>query len=227
MDRYLLQSRTGCKIPPKTILVVRHGESEHNAQLHSSLGVDENAEVYIDAPLTELGRKQASAIAGDINSFAPELIVTSPLTRAIETGLLATAALPQKVPFLITPLCSERMAYSCDIGNSVSVLQGRFPKLDFSLVSPADVWWWTKSEDGVVPSAKRSLYNLSRFPPGTTHDGIESLDTLAKRINDFRLWLLNRPESKIVVFAHGVFLYNFTDRSKGYFKNCEMRPVVL
>lgn len=227
MDRYLLQSRTGRKIPPKTILVVRHGESEHNAQVHRHLGVDENAEAYIDAPLTERGRKQASEIAEDINRFSPEVIVTSPLTRAIETGLLATAALPQSIPFLITPLCAERMAYSCDIGNSVSVLQSRFPKLDFSLVTPIDAWWWTKAEDGILPSARRSLYNLSRFPPGSTHDGIESYDALAKRINDFRLWLLNRPESKIVVFAHGVFLYNFTDDNKGYFRNCEMRKVVL
>lgn len=227
MDRYLLEAKTGTKIAPKTILLVRHGQSEHNAHAHHHLGVDLNDKLYIDAPLTALGREQAQAISKDIAQFNPQLIVVSPLTRAVQTGLLASSQLSKSVPFVVNKLCAERMAYSCDIGSSVSVLKSRFPHLDFSGIDPPDIWWWTKLEDGVTPSVQRTLELLNQEFPGVTHDGIEPLQDLMKRINEFRMWLLQRPETRIAVFAHGVFLYNFANDGAGYFGNCEMRKIVL
>lgn len=152
MDRYLMQAETGNKIAPKTILLVRHGQSEHNAAVYRHEGVHENDGRYIDAPLTAEGQTQASHISEQVTKFKPKLIVASPLTRAIQTTKVATSSLPD-VPFVVTPLCSERMAYICDIGSPIYVMKKRFPDIDFSHIERPDSWWWTRIETD--PSVKQ------------------------------------------------------------------------
>ena len=72
----------------KKVYLIRHGQSEYNL-LHggglsdSGSGVDP---MVFDAPLTELGKEQARGIELPED---PELVVCSPLTRAVQTALLA------------------------------------------------------------------------------------------------------------------------------------------
>lgn len=57
--------------------------------------------------------------------------------------------------------------------------------------------------------------------------GMEPKDHFMKRVNDFRLWLLQRPETTIIVFSHGVFLMHLMgDRTPG-FENGEIRKLIL
>lgn len=228
MDRYLMQAEIGKKIAPKTILLVRHGQSELNAAIYRQEGADENDVRYIDAPLTAEGQTQASNISAQVSKFKPELIVASPLTRAIQTAKLATSSLPD-VPLTVTPLCSERLGCSCDIGTPISVMEKRFPDVDFSHIEDPESWWWTRieSDPSIKAGQKRSLELLKRPPQEASRDGIEPVDFYQKRVNDFRKWLLSREESRIVVFAHGVFLYNVVGETGEYFHNCEMRRIVL
>lgn len=64
---------------PSRVLLLRHGESEANAT-----GRD-----VADAPLTDRGRAQAAAWKGAVGRFGADVVLVSPLRRAIETALLA------------------------------------------------------------------------------------------------------------------------------------------
>ena len=66
---------------PSPILIVRHGETEWSANgRHTS---------RTDLPLTEEGRRRASALRGELSSQRFSLILCSPLRRARETCELA------------------------------------------------------------------------------------------------------------------------------------------
>lgn len=59
------------------LLLVRHGETDWNAQ--------QRLQGRRDLPLTETGRAQVRALAERIRGYAPEHAVSSPLTRAAES----------------------------------------------------------------------------------------------------------------------------------------------
>lgn len=223
MDRHILQSQTGVRIPPKTVYMVRHGQSLHNAQALACEGVDVNDGRYMDSPLTKLGEQQATNLAPILASIRPQLCITSPLTRATQTCLAATAQI-RNVPVVVSPLCTERVAYSCDIGSPVSILKDRFPSLDYSAVHPPHAWWWTKAQPASA-SMTASLELIRKYPPGAYKE-VEPLSHVMQRVNDFRVWLLKRPETSIAVFGHGVFLTNFMDDGKR-FSNCEIRKAIM
>ena len=222
MDRYILQQRLCAPIPPKSIYLVRHGESLHNAQVFASQGADANDPRYVDSPLTLLGESQARQLAARVAAINPQLIVTSPMTRATQTCLFASQFV-QHIPILVNPLCTERLAFASDIGSPISILQRRFPMLDYSGVFPPDAWWWSRSPLGSVHD---SLRNLRMHSPGSRKEG-EPMSHVYKRTNTFKRWLLERPETKIMVFAHGVFLQTFMGSSRESFYNCQMKKVIL
>ena len=64
---------------PSRILLLRHGQSEANATKRD----------VPDAPLTDLGKVQATAWKGAISRFGAEAVLVSPLRRALQTALLA------------------------------------------------------------------------------------------------------------------------------------------
>lgn len=71
-----------------TLYIVRHGQSEWNA-LHKVCGAT-------DSPLTEKGRAQAAETAAKVAQMTKDrpidLIIASPLSRALETGQMIQAA---------------------------------------------------------------------------------------------------------------------------------------
>jgi len=69
---------------PPTLILIRHGEAEHNATLNYDL---------LDPPLTELGERQCRDLEVQLRKNLPladevEAIITSPLTRTVQTTLL-------------------------------------------------------------------------------------------------------------------------------------------
>ena len=84
------------RIYPMKLYIVRHGQSEWNA-LRKVCGAT-------DAPLTELGRTQAAETAALIVQMTQteplDLIIASPLSRALETGRAIQAACGD-VPLII------------------------------------------------------------------------------------------------------------------------------
>ena len=138
---------------------------------------------YRDTDLTTLGEMQCRELAKQWENQV-DLIVVSPLTRTLKT---ATMAFPQGPhPFLATELARERIAYhKCDQRSPISSLRTKFPHVDFSQVSyDDDVLWETKEND---PDEFNSTKCKDR-----------ALELLT--------WLSSRPERRIAVVTHWVFL---------------------
>jgi broad specificity phosphatase PhoE len=215
--RWIFASRSPTPEAIKTVHFIRHGEGRHNVaqrewRAYNNPGepytVDNDATGrYADAQLTTVGESQAKELVGKVAS--PDLIVVSPLRRAVQTALLAFPAPRAKV--LAVELCHEIGGkHTCDKRLSKSELARQFPEVDFALLSEEDPLWG----DG-----------LTR----------ESLDALSSRAREFMEWLITRPEKEVVVASHSTFLLtlfntalDWDDEYLGtWFGTGEMRSVHL
>jgi broad specificity phosphatase PhoE len=79
------------KNPPgfKTVYFVRHGESTANVRQETDPYDSATNPVYRDAPLTAYGVKQAKELDSITKTWNIELLVASPLTRALMTASYA------------------------------------------------------------------------------------------------------------------------------------------
>lgn len=230
----------------KIIHLVRHGQATHNKARddNPTLNVYTD-EAYFDAPLTALGWKQALYLREHIantNSIKPQLVVTSPLSRAIQTAIAVfgsgNSLRPSESQFnalMLDHVCPKRPSISaegcpkfqaiewcrecigehpCDRRRPVSQLQSQYPAIDFSdMVNDEDVHWKV--------------------------DKRETAEEVGYRAAMLANWLCNQTEQRIAVVAHSGFLWEFTrlfreDLSgvvrgelQGGYANCELRSVVL
>src|SRR5690348_7655742 len=101
----------------------------------------------VDPPLSKVGHAQVRDVRERLDRdgfFAPiELVITSPLTRAIQTcmGLFEG----RNIPIIVTPLLSECMDTSGDIGTPATVLRQSFPSL--ALDDLPEHWWPSPATD--------------------------------------------------------------------------------
>lgn len=181
----------------RTVHLIRHGQSVFNAAFDAVTRIDP---MVFDAPLSPTGREQAAALRAEVHGLGVEIVVTSPLTRAIETTLGAFG--PDHAPVRVEPLHRERLEHSGDVGRSPVELARDFPGLAFDHLD--DPWWHT---DGSHP---RAIV-------------IESEPVLLARVEGFRAWLAARPERVIAVVGHGTFLHRLTGH---HFRNCERLTIV-
>ena len=76
-----MEVKQGMTLPPKTtFMVIRHGETIWNAE--------SRFQGHGDSPLTETGRKQASALGRRMEQFRFDLLISSDLGRAQETAAI-------------------------------------------------------------------------------------------------------------------------------------------
>ncbi len=181
-------------MPSKTIRCIRHGQSTFNA-IHPLTGVDP---LHFDARLSELGHAQVLQARPGLRDFPAELVVTSPLTRALQTATGLFAGHPCRPPVLVTALHRERVENSCDVGRSPVELAVDFPAL--ALAHLTDVWWHA---DG-VPDARGIC--------------VEPTEAVIARVETFRSFLASRRERYIAVVGHGTFFHYLTGSS---LVNCE------
>ncbi len=184
----------------KTVHCIRHGQSTFNAAFE----LDRTDPLHWDAPLTELGRKQAAEAAAAVRDVPYELIVTSPLTRALQTTLEIFNDHPSADRIRVECLHREHLASSCDVGRAPSALLRDFPGLAFDHLD--EVWWHCAGE-----ADERGF-------------AIEPQESLEERVRHFREWLVARPERLIAVVGHGTFFYHLTGRFLG---NCEVAEIEL
>ena len=174
------------------VLLIRHGQSTFNA-IFDQTNVDP---MQFDAPLSHHGRQQVDLARQKLAMLPPpDLVICSPLTRAIETtlGLFGDSELP------ITVTCRhrERLGNSCDIGRSPRVLATVFPMLSFEHLRDP---WWHQGEPDV------------RGVP------IEPIEIFLRRVEEFRTWL-GSQQGRLAVVGHGTFFHRLTGL---HFENCEM-----
>lgn len=195
--------RKGGAAWPKTIFLVRHGESTYNEH-YKEHGTDPLN--FWDAPLTSNGQAQARGASRALAAHGSvSLALVSPLSRAVQTCLLALP--PDGVRaerYEVTELLSEHLEASCDIGKPPAELRGIFPELDFSALP--DVWWYVPEEHrtGITPEGSRDLFaNCGRREPSSSF--VERVDAVAAM-------LARRSESTIALFGHADFFNAFLRR---------------
>ena len=120
------------------VYLIRHGESEANVAEFLDLSSD----TYIfDAELTPKGKMQAKATANKLNHIEFDLIVSSPLSRALQTYEIIFSKRDIKLD--INPLHREYVAHSCDIGIQPADLKKKFPNLNFKKL---EKYWWNNGK---------------------------------------------------------------------------------
>jgi len=153
----------------KRVCFVRHGQGDHNASLKGWK--------LCDPPLNATGEDQVRALADQMKPRLKEfeLIVVSPLTRAMQTATGGFAG--AKASWMLQPLLRERMGAPCDTGRSKSELLQSFPQLvRWKGIDELDEVWWSTSF-------------------------IEW--DLMSRVEQLEDWISARPEKTIAVVGHG------------------------
>jgi broad specificity phosphatase PhoE len=173
----------------------------------------------MDARLTEHGKEQARALHAHLHqqNVTPELVVSSPLTRALETASIIFRE--AGVPLLAHELCREAMGGPnvWDKRSDRSSLQNSFPSVSFDNVADEKDERFEKFGNAREPFMER-----------------------VQRAGLFLDWLRHREERVIAVTSHAGFL---TALLNGHFPqslqqdaaealvttmgNCELRPVSL
>ncbi|CAF0734571.1 unnamed protein product [Adineta steineri] len=181
------------KSSSKTLFLIRHGQSLANRDYDES-------SAYRDAGLTEQGIAQARALQKELDALQLDLVVVSPLTRALQTcqnALPPSYSGPILVLSEIAEICSSY--YSC--GQKRNIIQPKFPDtFDWTNIPMDGIWWWQ--------------YDQKRQ---SETDGYTR-----ERMQKFRNFIQERPEQRIAVFAHGDYLYEFQEGKRSYPANCQV-----
>ena len=187
-------------MPARSIICIRHGESTFNAAWRAA-PVDP---LHFDAPLSPAGVEQVRQARRAFEHQPVELVVTSPLTRALQTTAGLFDGHRHSPRIVVHALIRERVENSCDVGRPPAELAVDFPELDLAHLD--DVWWHV---DDVADN--RGLC-------------VEPVASVAARALQFKSYLRTRPERCIAVVGHGTFLFHLTGR---VLANCETADVDL
>ena len=168
------------------VTLVRHGQAQHN--------VDEAYHIH-DAVLTPLGESQCCTIPARFPADPPiNLLVTSPLRRAIQTTLIGFApAVAAGVPIIALPALQETSVAPCDTGSPAAALMA-----DPRLAANID---YTLCHDGWMDK---------------TGDNAAEPEALTRRARQARAWLRARTEAHVVAVLHGGFLHYLTEDWTGH-----------
>lgn len=192
--------------PSKVVHLVRHGQTA------SALGIfarnSFRGKGYFDIPLTPVGLQQAQALKPRLRSLKPQLVLVSPLTRALQT-LRESQGHLQAPKTLVTALHSEHVATSGDVGRPPKVLAREFP--EFSFEGIPEIWWFSCGE--APNDALKGIFGRS-----------ENAGYLRRRVGEFRQYLQSRPEQVILVVGHSTFFLELTGSSRRM-RHCEILTI--
>lgn len=181
----------------KELYLIRHGHAQHN-KLFDEIGVnafyDSN---YQDTSLTKKGYDESiylKSIWGEINNI--ELVLTSSLTRCIETSLNIFSGIDIPIIALETIKEYPQGLQYCNKRSNINILKKNFPRVDFSNIQTDEDTLWD-------PENK------------------ESIEQLNKRIEDLKVFLKGRKENNIAIVSHSCFLEQFKDNKISLIENGE------
>ncbi|CAM9576038.1 unnamed protein product [Pylaiella littoralis] len=197
----------------KTIHFLRHAEGTHNEAAAKEGRSAYLKTEHLDARLTDKGKQQCAALKATNHGVEKEaeLVVVSPLTRAIQTAVL-TIDQVEGVPWVALECTRERAGvHPCDKRRCVSELRKEYPAISFeALKDDEDVYY------------------------DSLGDGRETNEAVASRGRELLAWLKDRPETNIAVVSHSAFLMClFNDavlsppETAAWFENCELRTVLM
>jgi len=152
-----------------------------------------------DPLLSPKGEMQASRLPGYGELMGYDLIVVSPLRRAVQTALIAFGERPP-CRVVLLPLHAERVKHHCDEGVSKSELAATFPC----------VASWEGFEE--LPEL---------WSPTVGNDE----DWISKRVAPFLAWLRRQKTAKkMLVIGHSAFFYPICGR---VLADCEVQEAEI
>jgi broad specificity phosphatase PhoE len=153
---------------------IRHGQSEFNAAFQG-----ETDPMIFDAPLTKLGFAQAADARKKVAELEIARVITSPLTRAIQT---AKTIFDDVAPIEVADGHHELLKFSGDVGRSPQELKQDFPDLAFDHLPTR--WWHGDAETEIdVPK--------------------EPLSVFQSRVAQFVARLDNFDKERVAIVGHG------------------------
>jgi len=193
-----------------TIHLIRHGQSIYNARER----LQQEDPLTFDARLSELGEQQVIELSSKVIDLDVELVVTSPLTRAIQTAVGAFRN--RNVPIIVCHLHREILGASCDIGRHPEILAGEFPHLTFSHLEK--VWWY-------IPDDMKNVETFVSEEHYVSNGFYEHNESVEQRIEEFKKWIKSRKETKIAVVGHHDFFRELSGGVK--LRNCGIHTLLL
>jgi len=176
-------------VQQKTVYFCRHGRAKHNQaadEIGDSAYFDE---AYFDAPLLEEGRSQALEAGVTLQGKDVQCIVTSPLTRCLQTAHLAGEGMgARKVVVEDLRESGKYGQHPCNRRRPVEEVAPRFPDFTFAELPEGEdaVWAHEEGKDGQGAMVQA-------------------------RASNFLEWLSKQPEETLAVFSHCVFLQQLLD----------------
>lgn len=180
-------------LPPKRVFVVRHGQAQHNPRAEAAreagcsfdefLRLMELDDAY-DADLTSLGESQAQT-AGEQHALSDiEMVVSSPLSRALKTADLVHPPVQSSEHPKPRRIAIEHFR---EINGKLLNAQRRpradleqmFPHWCFQQIPPLDLSWTEE---------------------------LETREDCSERGYRGLLWVLEQPEQNVLLVAHGGLL---------------------
>ena len=150
--------------------------------------------------LQQKGRCKLEAASNELNHIEFDLIVSSPLSRALQTYEIIFSK--RDIDLKINPLHREHVVHSCDIGKQPDELKKIFPNLNFEKL---EKYWWN---NGKKIEEKTILF--------------ESIAELDLRVKKFQKFIKNREEKRIAIIGHGTFYSKIIGY---YLNNCEYKII--
>lgn len=178
----------------KVVHFIRHGQAQHNALAAApgaaaccckrkepngrdtpQISCPYNADAAFDSALTGTGHEQARALADTCAGLGVQLVVASPLRRAIQTALHAFGDVTDTV-ILHELLREQHGMHRCDQRRNTEAITAEFgTRVNTESLSSTDELWT---------------------------DQRESKDSVADRCEQFISWLMEQEEDNIAVVAH-------------------------
>jgi len=145
-----------------------------------------------DSPLTNIGRTEALAKQSQVSLLNPQVVIVSPLHRAIQTALISFDTHRRNgVPFVAHEGCREQLGLlTCNKAHPLSQTVVDFPTIDFSLITSQG------GDDDTLWSP------LEREQPMAE----------AQRVYDFLTgFIMRREEEELAVVCHSAWLFSMSN----------------
>ncbi len=142
-----------------------------------------------DSPLTQKGRSEARDQRIKAAMLNPEVVIVSPLHRAVQTALISFEDhLTNGIKFVAHEGCREQLGLlTCNKAHPISSTKRDFPSVDFSLCTAGE-------ED--------SLWNAH---PTVREDPLRESERAFDFLTEF---IMKRPEKEIAVVCHSAWLFS-------------------
>lgn len=198
---------SGLATKRKTLHLMRHGQTEMNVFLRSYPENMYKDPLLYDTVLSDEGYKQATHAEQEAAQLfpQPQLIVSSPLTRALQTAEITFRHAQCRRS--VCHWASERVYHASDVGTEVSKLKPQWPAWDFAAVPSGEVWWHTHDPQNLKTVSEQS-------------DGEFDI-----RMRHLVAWLKEQPEDCIALVSHWGVL-GWLCQGKG-FRNAQLHTITI